>query len=725
MNKKINEKIKGWVWIGAVVMVALTMLITGLLGMMSQRKAAAGILVETQKFVAVSAVEQIEFAVSVGKPLEKFYGAGDILKRVSENSNEIIAVWLSDENKNVLYKFPDDFVPGDYTADDGDTYVNVAGNYYCEIPVRDTGAICMLIDGTVADEWVDEYTKKVTQLILVVSAAAFIFFLLLKLLMKRRFDIGKKTVIAVIAFAQVFMVITTFNFFKNSYYEKLDSAAEIIANVIKSDVEKLTVAGIPPEEFVNFDEYLQGISDYVPAFSYIQFNFHTGGKPETAHIDLSSEYMELYGIIDQRIISSALVSNVIDTVVLTAVVIFIMLELLFFIGTPGTHDKKRRYGNVPAARFFYFIFYAGFSMCAPFLAVVSYKYAMKFESGAGILVGIPVTIEMLAGVFGIALGGKILSRIGIVKTLYLCIAACGIGAVLSGFSSEIVLFTAARAIAGFAFSLATITGRIAAAAQPEEELRSQMLTALLGGTLIGFCCGAVIGGLLSDRFGFSFVFLLSAAMLLICLPFLKKMGLSETPSDKFSSSGFLSLLKTPGTAAFLLLIVFPLYAAGVFVSFGVPLYGAIIGLSSTIISALIMANSLIAAYLAPFTSRLVRKFMGCGKGVIFYGILTSLLLFVTALFPNLLFLVCSVVLLGVADSFGLVLVIEKFTADAKNAGAMIGMTLTGKAGQTAAPPVITAGGGTPLFLAFGAAVGTVVYALRFSKKHIPRNNSPQ
>ena len=263
-------------------------------------------------------------------------------------------------------------------------------------------------------------------------------------------------------------------------------------------------------------------------------------------------------------------------------------------------------------------------------------------------------------------------------------------------------------------SLATITGRIIAAAQPEKESRSQMLTALLGGTLIGFCCGAVIGGLLSDRFGFSFVFLLSAAMMLICLPFLKKSGLSVFPTDSLSFSGSLSLFKTPKTAAFLILIVFPLYAGGVFVSFGVPLYGAIIGLSSTIISALIMANSLIAAYFSPFTSKFVRKIMGCGKGVLLYGILTALILFAVSLFPNLIFLVCAVVLLGVADSFGLVLVIERIAA--KNAGSMISMTLTGKAGQTVAPPVITAGGGTPIFLAIGTAVGTLIYALFFSRK---------
>ncbi|MCL2037252.1 MAG: hypothetical protein FWG83_07725 [Oscillospiraceae bacterium] len=171
----------------------------------------------------------------------------------------------------------------------------------------------MLIDGTSADEWVSEYAKSTILFILAATAVTFIFFLLIK----RRFEVSKKMVISIIIFAQVFMVATTFNFFQSSYYEKLDTAAEIIMNVIKSDVEKLTKSGIPAEEFVGFDEYLQSIADYVPSFSYIQFDFQTGLKPEVAHIDMSFEGVDLYGIIDQGIISATLFSNVIDTVVLS------------------------------------------------------------------------------------------------------------------------------------------------------------------------------------------------------------------------------------------------------------------------------------------------------------------------------------------------------------------------------------------------------------------------
>ncbi|MCL2033114.1 MAG: MFS transporter [Oscillospiraceae bacterium] len=702
-----KKKAAGWELIGAA-MVAVTIIITGLLGHMPQKETAAELLVESQKFVAVSAVEQIEFAIGVGKPLERFYGAQDILKGVFENSEGIMAVWLSDEAGNVLYSYPAGFVTSGYALGEGERYSEAAGAYYCEIPVRDAGTIGMLLNGARVAAWTGEYARLITLCVLVAAAAVFIFLSLVK----RWFRIGKKAVITVIVASQVLMLAATFHFFQSSYYSELDTAAQIIGKVIERDVAKLMEAGIPVGDFVDFDVYLQDIASHVPALSHIQTSV-----PDTAYITLSSGRMEVYGAVDMSIIRSTLLGNIIDTTVMTAVVIFLMLELLFIIGAAHSHKKAREKINIPISRLFFFILYAGASMCASFVAAVSYRLAIQSGFGGEIIIGIPVTAEMLAGILAIAFSGKILARAGAKKTLYLCLIICGCGAVLSGLSGNLIMFSGARAVAGFGFALATIAGRIIAAAQPEEESRSQMLASLVGGTLIGFCCGAVIGGLLSDRFGFSFVFLMSAAVMVICVPFVKRMGVSRIHSGGgFSLKDMLAILKTKESVAFLLFIVFPIYAGGVFISFGVPFYGAVAGLSATIISALIMANSLIAAYLAPVTGKLVRRIMSLSKGVLFYGALTAASLFLAVLFPSIPVLVCVVVLLGIADSFGLVILIESFASGVDNTGSMIGMTLTGKAGQTVAPSIITAGGGTPVFLAVGTALGTAAYMVFFLRK---------
>ncbi|MCL2055765.1 MAG: MFS transporter [Oscillospiraceae bacterium] len=712
MKKKRSD---GWEWIGAA-MVALTIIITGLLGHMSQKKTAEGLLVQSQKFVAVSAVGQIEFALGVGKPLERFYGARDILRGVFEDSDDILAVWLADQDGDVLYSYPADVILPTHQLGSDEPYRESAGAYYCELPVSGAGSMGLLLDGAHVSAWTGRYTRLVLICVITAGGAVLAFLWLVK----RRFRIGKKSVITVIVLSQAAMLAVTFNFFQSSYYNELDTSVAIIGKVIERDAAKLTGAGIPAADFVDFDAYLQDIAKHVPALSHIQT-----ALPETAYVTLlprqaaqpADSPLNVYGIIDTGIIRSALFGNVIDTAVMTAVVIFLMLELLFIIGAVRATQKNREQLHIPVSRLFFFILYACASMCASFVAAVSYRLAATSGFGGEVIIGIPVTAEMLAGILAIALSGKILARAGANKTLYLCLAVCGCGAVFSGLADSLVLFSLARAVAGFGFALATIAGRIIASAQPQEESRSQMLASLVGGTLIGFCCGAVIGGLLSDRFGFSFVFLISAAAMSLCVPIVKKMGASSIDmGGAFSIREMLAVIKTKESMAFLLLIVFPLYACGAFISFGVPLYGAVAGISSTIISALIMANSLIAAYLAPVTCKLVRRVMSLGKGVLFYGALCAASLFLAVVFPSIPVLVCVVALLGVADSFGLVILIESFAAGSNSTGSMIGMTLTGKAGQTAGPSIITAGGGTPIFLAAAAALGTAVYAVFLFRK---------
>ncbi|MDR2570385.1 MAG: MFS transporter [Oscillospiraceae bacterium] len=727
-------------------MVLVTILIAGLLGHMSQMKTAANLLVETQKFVAVSATSQIEFAIGVGKPLERFYGADDILKGVYDDSENILAIWLSDDTGNVLYSYPADFVTSGYQLDEHEQYKEVPAAeaitaaspgvtrvYYCELPVLDAGTIGMLLDGTQVTIWMDQYTDLVRVYVPVLTIAAFLVFLLLKL----RFEIDKKIVIGVLALSQVSLLIVTFNYFQNSYYNELDKMAEIISRVIERDVARLISAGIAARDFVDFDLYLQDIADHVPVLSHIQTNLTASN---ISSMDLSSQWVELYGVIDMSIIRSALLGNIIDAVVLTAIVIFLMLELLFFLSTEkvtknvqeiigatvseGDNESIRVTSgkdtqeviNIRASRLFFFILYAGVGICVSFLAAISYRFAMQSDFGNEIMIGVPVTAEMLAGILAIAFSGKILVKIGAKKTLYASVLICGCAAVISGISSELIMFTVARAVTGFGFALATITGRILAASQQEEETRSQMLASLIGGTIIGFCCGAVIGGLLNDRFGFTFAFLLSAVIIIICIPLISRMGISNfRPSGGFSGSDILSILKTPKSVAFLVLVVLPVYAAGSFISFGVPLLGAIMGLSSTIISALIMANSLITAYLAPLSVKIINKLMSVDKSVLVYGTMIAAALFLAVILPTIPVLVCVVVLLGIADSFGLVTLIESFASGGENAGTMISLTLTGRVGQTVAPSAIAASG-TPLILAIAMAAGTILFAL-FNRRY--------
>jgi hypothetical protein len=152
-----------------------------------------------------------------------------------------------------------------------------------------------------------------------------------------------------------------------------------------------------------------------------------------------------------------------------------------------------------------------------------------------------------------------------------------------------------------------------------------------------------------------------------------------------------------------------------FISYFTPLYGSQQNLSATVISSLIMVNSLISAYLSPFVVKVVLKIMDAGKSVILYAAVNFAMLLALSIYQNMTFLLIAVAVLGIADSFGLVMLVEAMMTrpEAKRdaARAMIFITLASKIGQTAAPTLIAADGGTPLMLACVTIVGAALYLL--------------
>ncbi|MDR3239441.1 MAG: MFS transporter [Clostridiales bacterium] len=692
-----------WIKTGLVLTI-FSLFLSGVLNIISQYKMSAEIFMYSQRLAAAGPVEKIEFALWLGKPMERFYGAEDILRQIKESSDGIISVKLLDAEREVLYSYP----PG--SPDNLPAYdVNTSASYYTELPLSNEGTVSLLLNREEPDAQSARYARAIIYMALLLAIAAFIALYTVV----GRMSHGKRAVMLVTAAAQIVFGLSLAFFYENAYLESLNIAGKIIGSSIERDKSKLISYGINEESFVGFDEYLNDICGNIPDIERISSEVNAGER----YVDLGGG---LYGVINNNRIYQKFLGFLLETISLTAVTLFLALEFLFYMDI-GANAQEKSSINTQAARLLFFLLYFSINMGAVIIAAASYQLCLQ-NNGSGFLVGIPVTLEMGAGLAAVLLSGVILNKIGYAKTLYDCIAICVSGLILSAAAHNIYIFALARAITGFGFMLSTITGRIIASSQATEQSRSQMLADLTSGTLIGFCCGAVIGGLLGDRFPFSLIFMISAAVTLCCIPIVHISRLPHAAERRSSNiiKTLRGLMVSRQALGYLAFIIFPLYAAGMFIIYAVPLYGAQIQLPTATVSALIMANSLTAAYLSPFTTRWVHKRMGAQNGIILYGLLTGASIAVFSLWPTLPVILAVIVIMGFADSFGLVLLLECFMdlpllRHLDKSNVMIAVTLAGKAGQTSAPALLSIKEGSPLLLAALTLAGTFIYLCMFLK----------
>ena len=126
----------------------------------------------------------------------------------------------------------------------------------------------------------------------------------------------------------------------------------------------------------------------------------------------------------------------------------------------------------------------------------------------------------------------------------------------------------------------------------------------------------------------------------------------------FSISSIISTLKSSKIIAYLLLIIIPIYMAGTFVSYAIPLYGNEILLSQSLISGIMMLNCMLSAYTSNTGTRIAINSIGASKSTLLYitCIVASIMAF--GIFNTLPIAIIVIIILGIADGFGLNIIFE-------------------------------------------------------------------
>jgi predicted MFS family arabinose efflux permease len=237
--------------------------------------------------------------------------------------------------------------------------------------------------------------------------------------------------------------------------------------------------------------------------------------------------------------------------------------------------------------------------------------AAPFPIPPGILLGLPISVEMLMIGVAMVLGGRLARLLGGDWPLLAAgLLSAALGSVMSALAGGPMMFLLARALVGLgygAFNMAT--HYLAAEAGPSGRVGESMGD-LAAGFYSGGMCGCLIGGLLADRFGFDAVFVL-AAVLFAATAALARIFLPRPAAGPAAPAGargagpsflasFRTFLALPGVKAAMILSVLPVAASTTGVhNYFLPLHMSSLGYSPSMNSRLTLMMCLIIIGLGP------------------------------------------------------------------------------------------------------------------------------
>lgn len=754
-NKKLKEKQKTSRRL-FINFVSLVMLIfafvtafSSILNIMSYNKLMNQIYTNANKLISTSSLNRIEYSLSFGKLIEKFYGMKSILDENLQSSSDFLGVYVVNDKNEILYSAGKEIssVPEYVLSSD---YVETDEGLYTSRKINDNSAMVWLLDKTPASEEIDNYKAKIFKIDIILALVALcltvlLYFIVLKKKKVVKFDNVKVPVILIFVLTQLLFGAFAMQTYMSGYKRSIAKISKEISKVVKNDASKVAVQGIHFEDFFEFDKYLLSLVEDIPEIENIYITANKIGDSTMDKIIYNGKiyYVNVESKIDQEVVNKRMQQIFIDAIILIIIIILFCLELSLFLGKSADKyeekritKKKDREINISGVRMFFFVVQMALSLDSGFISIVSIKAfnALGNTDLPESLCGFPVTINIIATIIGIVIWGKLISKIGLKFTMSLGLIFSSIGLVFSSWASNLYTLSFARFICGFGLAAILSSSKVCASLPKDIKERTKFSSALTVGMLAGASCGVVIGGLTADRTSYSFVFLLAGILSLASLLLLPIINIKNSLKVKsaLSFNQLKTIFKVPMAVAYILLIVIPMYVASMFLSYSVPLYGDEIGLTQTVISALIMLNYIITAYLTSAISNLLMERINIKTLTVIYVLTVTFLITLFCVFNNLIVTIISIILLSVADSFGLIVLVETFyilLGDKVNrATSMLLFILISKIGCAMAPSVISnnlnkgvaaASFIIPIILAIGIigflALSTVV-KLKYGKK---------
>lgn len=320
-----------------------------------------------------------------------------------------------------------------------------------------------------------------------------------------------------------------------------------IIEILKEKLYVVSAYKIPLESIRGVEAFVDSVAGKIDAFENVRLVMEPQGLD--VQYDIASKYvMQLLG------------TSVLDTLVLSVLLTFFLLEVINIhnvgLKSYDSHDPEILRG----LGFVYFLGYYTSVLFVP-LRMLELLKDGTYAFGTEVMMGLPVSLEaIIVGISSIAIV-KHVEKHGFKHIFFTGVCLLVSGFYISYLVENPYLFILARMVIGLGHGICLIVMRGYIVTNPETESIGQGVTAFSIGVFSSLNIGCVLGGIVGDYFGLRHVFLLSG--ILMTLPgflsgvFIKSKTVPKRTKTRLSQD-FMSLLNEHCLIVGILLFMLPL-----------------------------------------------------------------------------------------------------------------------------------------------------------------------
>ncbi|MCF8011120.1 MAG: MFS transporter [Clostridiales bacterium] len=684
-----KEKASSKILLLAVLLLVVIMAFTGILNYMTFADSYNKSLVNTYSVAGNELVRKIEYALKYGKSIDNFYGMSDTLNELKVIVDEVEQVNIISPDGKVLYDL-DGFAANKYvpekliktavfeqgTISDNCSYQSHAGKHhiFLKISKRDSGhaaALEMVFPGDVFMNLNNNYTKQLAAYAagLVLLALVLLYIILFRTeLLTGDNRVNRKriliTLVAVLGSVQLLYCGINYYLLKGVYGDLALQSKSFIENTVAQNIEGVYQKGISLEDVNGVKEYLGKIEAGLPMVKKVSVTEPGSVEGSAANSIGSRGGTSVNARISAVYIDRLMFRILLDMLTVWVISFFFMIELTL-LGVIILSRQRARQDQHYAAREIYhapglirgltFIVNICVFLSITFVPIVMQNLYQPIPGlPRDVVLGLPISAEMLGGIMAIVLAGGLIDKKGWRTIFYTGALLLMAGNLFSGTASNAALFIFSRATAGLGIGFILMTLRSLAVSLPEKNIAIAEFSA---GSIAGLNCGAVIGGMLADRIGYHAVFYLSAVMVTFVFVYVYKLmaGLAiehRATSEIPAWNKLANFISDKNALVFLLLIFIPFFVAGAFMDYYFPLFAKTNSLTQSDISRAFLLNGLCVIYLGPVLTRYATRYLGDKKGMVISLFIVVCALAAFTLWGTIPAAFVTLILLGIAEGFG-------------------------------------------------------------------------
>ena len=364
----------------------------------------------------------------------------------------------------------------------------------------------------------------------------------------------------------------------------------------------------------------------------------------------------------------------INVIAMTVVIIMVALEIVSYVEGQQKYRENVEAGGspkeLPSEIFRNVIFLVFFftNLTAAILPIYATKISKEFNFAfftPEIMAAIPVSAEVFSGAVFSAIGGKIIRKLGVRKSVILS-SMVFTGSLILRVIPNIWVLSLSSILLGMGWGVELLLVNVFIASLPEEEKdRGYALENIA--SLTGCNAGVVLGGFLIQWVNYKLLFLItgfsSIILIYVSNRYLTKMDYVEEEGEEAGEKKMnpISFVFKPRIITYFLFMLTPLLISGYYLYYMYPILGDRWGISETHIGYSYIITGVLSVILGSKLTALFSKHNAKGLGLFLSAVLYAEAFLNIALNHNVKTLFLALVLIGIADSFGIPLLSAYYT----------------------------------------------------------------